>query len=88
MTTAMAKQRNRIFCFFCSGRVEAKAGTMECPNCNARFRYDERLKSVFADTHDLRLPLFGTVCPCCGLLQSKSNARCAYCSNTLSSALQ
>jgi hypothetical protein len=51
---------------------------MKCPECKAKFTYDDRLECVFADIDDLRLPVEGTVCAQYGLLQSEENNKCAY----------
>ena len=40
---------------------------MKCPECHAKFEYDDRMECIFVDTDDLRLPVHGTVCPQCGL---------------------
>jgi len=86
--TVESKQPLYIECPFCSGLVEPKLGKMKCPECKARFEYDDRLECVFADLDDLRLPVLGTVCSACGLLQSEENAKCAYCGEDLFSAMQ
>ena len=73
-----------IECPFCSGVLEPKIGKMKCPECHAKFEYDDRIECVFVDTSDLRLPVHGTVCSMCGLVQGEENQRCVYCDNDLS----
>jgi len=51
---------------------------MKCPECHANFEYDDRMESVFVDTKDLRLPVHGTVCPQCGLVQNEYVKKCLY----------
>lgn len=83
MMTPETKKPLYVECPFCSGLVDPKIGKMKCPECHARFKYDERLECVFADLGDLRLPVSGTVCCRCGLLQSEKNKKCAYCGEDL-----
>ena len=77
-----------IECPFCQGLLEPKPGKQKCPECHARFEINDRLESMFADTNDLRLPIHGTVCPSCGLVQSEGNDRCWYCGMGLCGTVQ
>ena len=61
---------------------------MKCPECHAKFEYDDRMESVFDDTDDLRLPLHGSVCPQCGLVQGEDVQRCFYCGKGLYGTVQ
>ena len=61
---------------------------MKCPESHAKFEYDDRMESIFVDTDDLRLPVYGTVCPQCGLVQDKDVQRCLYCGQRMSSTVQ
>lgn len=61
---------------------------MKCPECHAKFEYDDRNESVFADTSDLRLPVHGTVCPQCGLVQGEDCQRCLYCGKGMIGAIE
>ena len=72
-------QKNYIECPFCSGLVEAKPGRLTCPECRAGLTCDESLRHIFADTDDMRLPIHGTVCTRCGLVQSEKASRCVHC---------
>jgi hypothetical protein len=83
-----SKQQRYIECPFCSGFVEPKIGKMQSPECKAHFEYDDRLECVFAELDDLRLPVSGTVCCNCGLLQSEENKKCAYCGENLCGTMQ
>jgi hypothetical protein len=82
------KQPKYIECPFCSGLVEPKIGKMKCPECKAQFRYNEKAECIFADLDDLRLPVSGTVCSRCGLLQSEENRKCDYCGTRLCRTVQ
>jgi hypothetical protein len=64
---------------FCSGSLEPKSGNMKCAECHANFEYDDWMECVFVDTSDLRLPVHGTVCPQCGLVQGEDGKGCLYC---------
>ena len=72
-------QKEFIECPFCSGLVEPRSGRQKCPECHVEFLYDEGLQSIFVDTKDMRLPIHGTVCTRCGMVQSEKIKRCGYC---------
>jgi RNA polymerase subunit RPABC4/transcription elongation factor Spt4 len=72
-------QKRYFECPFCSGLVEPKPGRQKCPECHVGFVYDETLQSVFVDTTDVRLPIHGTVCTRCGMVQSEKVRRCGHC---------
>jgi DNA-directed RNA polymerase subunit RPC12/RpoP len=82
------KQTQYIECPFCSGLVEPKIGKMKCYECKAQFEYSEKEDLLFADLDDLRLPVSGTVCSRCGLLQSEENRKCAYCGTRIYGTVQ
>ena len=74
-------------CPFCGREnIEAKPGKFCCPKCQTGFEIDDRGESVFCDLKYLRLPLNGTVCPFCGLVQDENSDRCVYCNAALGSA--
>jgi len=64
----------------CPG-IEAKPGKTFCHKCNYYFSIDDRVECVFADPKNLKLPLTGTVCPICGLVQGEDSEYCVYCNN-------
>jgi hypothetical protein len=76
-----------IECPFCQGLLEPKSGKQKCPECGANLEIDDRLECIFADTNDLRLPVNGTVCTKCGLVQGEQVGKCGYCSTTLNIAI-
>jgi len=86
--TSRSKRKRYIECPFCSGVLEPKIGKMKCPECHAKFEFDDRVESVFVDTDDLRLPVHGTVCPQCGLLQGDYVKKCLYCGKGLCGTVQ
>ena len=86
--TSRSKPKRYIECPFSSGVLELKIGKMKCPECHAKFEYDDRMESVFVDTDDLRLPVHGTVCPQCGLVQGKETQGCLYCGKVMSGTVQ
>lgn len=77
-----------IECPFCQGLLEPKTGKQKCPECGVHLEIDDRLESIFADTNDLRLPIHGTVCGSCGLVQGERNDRCWYCGMGLCGTVQ
>lgn len=81
-------QHQFIECPFCSGLVEPGPGRQKCPECHALFVYDEMLQRVFVDTNDVRLPVHGTVCTRCGMVQSENVHRCGHCGGKISGTRQ
>jgi hypothetical protein len=86
--TSRSKPKRYIECPFCSGVLEPKIGKMKCPECHTKFEYDDRMESIFVDTRNLRLPIHGTVCPRCGLVQGEDGKRCVYCGEGMSGTVQ
>jgi len=84
----VSEQPDYIECPFCQGLLEPKAGKQKCPECGTNLEIDDRLESIFADTSDLRLPIHGTVCPDCGLVQGEENDICWYCGAGLCHTVQ
>jgi len=77
---------DHILCPFCGDPgIETKPGKPSCHECHASFYVDDRVECVFADPKDLRLPLKGTVCPMCGLIQGEDSEHCVYCGTGLNS---
>ena len=60
---------------------------MKCAECKAHFEYDDKIERVFVDLVDPRLPVSGTVCATCGLLQSEENKMCEYCEEDMCGTL-
>jgi len=81
-------QKQYIECPFCNGLVEPKPGRQICPECHAEFIYDEGMERMFVDTNDVRLPIDGTVCTRCGMVQSEKIKRCGHCGVALVSTTQ
>jgi hypothetical protein len=78
-----------ILCPFClNHRIEGNPGTIACPECNAEFETDDRGECVFVDIGNPRMPINGTACMGCGLVQSAENEACTYCGKTLSATTQ
>ena len=73
-----------ILCPFCGYQnIEAKPGKTHCPKCHTSFFIDDRVECVFGDTAALKLPLAGTICPVCGLIQGEESEHCVYCNAKL-----
>ena len=86
MTMDNTPVEDHIICPFCGQPgIEAKPGRTFCQECNYHFYIDDRVECVFADPKDLRLPLTGTVCPICGLIQGEDSDHCVYCNTELNS---
>ena len=77
---------NHISCPFCGHPgIPAKPGKAFCHECQYNFFIDDRVECIFADPLNLRLPLKGTVCPVCGLIQGEDTDHCVYCNAKLNS---
>lgn len=77
--TSNSKQASYIECPFCQGLLEPKTGKQKCSECHVKLEINDRLESIFVDTHNLRLPINGTVCNECGLVQGGQIRNCGYC---------
>ena len=76
-------------CPFCLNKnIEPKPGKTACPDCHTEFEIDDRLECVYADTINLRLPVNGSVCMSCGLVQYSIAETCVSCGIKLNSSLQ
>jgi hypothetical protein len=72
-------------CPFCaSNNVRNESGALKCSDCLAEYEIDDRSECIFANTDDLRLPLKGTVCSNCGLLQGMDTDKCRLCGTPIS----
>ena len=75
-------------CPFCLNPItDPNPGKKMCANCLAEFEIDDRGECVFANPRNLRLPVNGTVCRKCGLVQGEGRDSCGYCGVELSSLL-
>jgi hypothetical protein len=84
----MAETYHDLTCPFCSNRfIEAKPGFTRCPVCDAHFEIDDRLECIFASTEMIRLPVNGTVCSACGLVQGVETRNCLYCGMRINTAV-
>ena len=73
-----------ISCPFCSdGHIKAEPGKTICLKCNASFEIDDKVECIFVDLADPRIPLKGTYCMSCGLVQSFYKKRCSFCETIL-----
>ena len=64
-------------CPFCLNSIaDPNPGDIICPNCQAEFEVDDRRECVFANPDNLKLPVNGTVCRECGLVQGEGRVRC------------
>ena len=63
-------------CPFCHNPIDdSNPGEKICPNCQTEFEIDDRGECVFANPDNLRLPVNGTVCRVCGLVQGGREAQ-------------
>ncbi len=84
-----SQQFEYLKCSFClKNSVEAKPGKTACPECSAEFEVDDRLECIFADTQKMKLPVNGTVCGVCGLVQGGERGNCVYCGGDLGATMQ
>ena len=72
-----------MICPFCQQtEIGDDIGPSVCPACKAGFENDDRGECVFVDRDEPRLPMFGHVCPECGLVQQDKRDACSYCGTT------
>jgi hypothetical protein len=85
----MLETQKYLKCPFCENRcIKAKPGKTHCPECESEFEIDYRLECIFVNKEKLRLPVKGTVCPLCGLIQSDDVKTCLYCEMWINSKAQ
>jgi hypothetical protein len=85
----MADEFEMIQCPFCGYQgIEVKPGKTDCPECGTGFGIDDRGECVFVDLENPMLPLEGTVCMRCGLIQGEEIESCVYCEAELNTKLQ
>ena len=84
----MGKEPEIIRCPFCGYYgIEAKPGKSVCPDCDASFEIDDRGECIFVNPDNPKLPIEGTVCPRCGLVQGEETENCVYCGSRLNMRL-
>jgi hypothetical protein len=87
--TSTSDQQPYIKCPFCeSGHILLKAGSTGCPKCYVKVWLDDRMEYIFVDKSTFRLPIHGTICGSCGLVQRERNDKCWYCGMGLSPTMQ
>ena len=84
----MSEPVNKLICPFCmNSDVIAKPGKVKCPVCDATFEIDDQLECIFVDLYNVRLPLNGTVCLSCGLVQGIESKACLNCGMEITTAV-
>ena len=64
-------------CPFCLNPIaDSKPGRKICLSCHAEFEVDDRGECVFVNPDKLRMPINGTVCRSCGLVQGEGRDSC------------
>jgi hypothetical protein len=67
-------------CPFCLNPIaDSNPGEKICLNCHTEFEIDDRGECVFANPDNLKLPVNGTLCSVCGLVQGEGRDSCGYC---------
>ena len=78
-----------IRCPFCTdGNIIAQPGKSECPECHAKYELDDRVECIFVDLDNPRLPIKGTYCRQCGLVQGGYRKHCRNCGAIVRTKLQ
>ncbi len=73
-------QSDSLPCPFCgSEHIPAVSGKTICQHCGASFEIDDRAECVFVDPLTPTLPMEGTFCPACGLIQDDETENCVLC---------
>ena len=74
-----------LICLICLNSIsDSNPGEKICSNCHAEFEIDDRGECMFVNPGKLRLPVNGTVCSVCGLVQGEGRDRCGFCGAALS----
>jgi RNA polymerase subunit RPABC4/transcription elongation factor Spt4 len=73
--------------FWLNPIADFNPGQKICPNCQTEFEVDDRVECVFINPNNLRLPMNGTVCRVCGLVQGEERDSCGYCGAALSNSV-
>ena len=85
----MAANYEYMKCPFCEKRcIKEQTGKSKCPVCESEFEIDDRLECIFVNKEKVRLPVKGTVCPLCGLIQNDDSKTCLYCGMLINSNVQ
>lgn len=50
-----------------------------CPVFSTKFEIDDKGKCIFVDADDPKLPINGTICKGCGLVQDEASEACPHC---------
>ena len=74
-------------CPFCLNPIaDPNPGKRICQKCQAEFEIDDRGECVFANPDNLKMPVNGTVCMVCGLVQDTDRDSCGYCGAALTNS--
>ena len=75
---------SELKCPFCGDRaIDMKIGETVCSVCSTKFEIDDRSECVFVDVNNPKLPIYGTVCNVCGLVQAEESRACMNCGEKL-----
>ncbi len=71
-------------CPFCGKNgIGDTPGDTSCSTCSTKFEIDDRLECIFVDVNNPKLPIYGTICNVCGLVQAEASKACSYCGEKL-----
>jgi uncharacterized OB-fold protein len=59
-----------------------------CSECSTKFEIDDRSECIFVNMDNLKLPIKGTICNVCDLVQVEAREACMYCGEMLCSTRQ
>ena len=80
---------SELKCPFCGHHpLDMKPGETVCQVCSTKFKIDDRSECIFVDVNNPKLPIYGTVCNVCGLVQAEASKTCAHCGEKLYPARQ
>jgi hypothetical protein len=72
-------QSDSFLCpFCCSEEISAIPGKVVCQRCGTSFEIDDCGECVFVDPLIPKLPMRGTFCPVCGLIQDEETESCFF----------
>ncbi len=75
---------SELKCPFCGHRaIDNDQSKTICPVCSTKFKIDDRSECIFVDVNNPKLPIRGTICNVCGLVQAEASKACVNCGEKL-----
>ena len=80
----MLDKTHAMKCPFCGNHaLDMKPEKTVCSECSTKFEIEDRSECIFVDVNNPKLPINGTVCNVCGLVQVEASETCMNCGEKL-----